>query len=44
MAWGLFAQQNTVKTANLNSRMNFYFVTSFYRFDNICIVGRKTYF
>ena len=33
----LFAQQNTVKTANLNSRINFYFVTSFYCFDNICI-------
>ena len=31
MAWALFAQQNTVKTANLNSRINFYFVTDFYR-------------
>ena len=41
MARGLFAQQNTEKTANLNSIINFYFVTSFYRFDNICIVGRK---
>ena len=37
MAWVLFAQQNTVKTANLNSRINFYFVTCFYYFDNICI-------
>lgn len=41
MARGLFAQQNAVKTANQNSRMKFYFVTSFYRLDNICIVGRK---
>ena len=32
MAWVPFAQQNTVKTANRNSRINFYFVTSFYRF------------
>ena len=44
MARGLFAQQNTEKTANMNSRINFYFVTSFYRLDNICIVGRKTCF
>ena len=44
MARVLFAQQNTEKTANLNSRINFYFVTSFYRLDNICIVGRKTCF
>ena len=41
MARGLFAQQNTVKTAKQNSRINFYFVTSFYRLDNICIMGRK---
>ena len=44
MARVLFAQQNTEKTAKRNSRINFYFVTSFYRFDNICIVGRKTCF
>ena len=37
MAWVLFAQQNTVKTANRNSRINFYFVTAFYRIDDICI-------
>ncbi len=30
MAWVLFSQQNTVKTANQNSRINFYFVTCFY--------------
>ena len=30
MAWVLFSQQNTVKTANQNSRINFYFVTAFY--------------
>ena len=41
MAWVLFAQQNTVKSANLNSIINFYFVTGFYRFDNICITDRK---
>ena len=34
----LFAQQNTVKTANQNSIINFYFVTVFYYFDNICMV------
>ena len=41
MAWVLFAQQNTVKTAKRNSIINYYFVTDFYRLDNICIVGRK---
>ena len=41
MAWVLFAQQNTVKTTTRNSIINFYFVTDFYRLDNICIVGRK---
>ncbi len=41
MAWGLFAQQNTVKTTKRNSIINFYFVTDFYRLDIICIVGRK---
>ena len=33
----LFAQQNTVKTANRNSRINFYFVTAFYSLYDICI-------
>jgi len=28
---------NSGTTANLNSRINFYFVTCFYCFDNICI-------
>ena len=40
MAWVLFAQQNTVKTTKRNSIIIF-FVTDFYRLDNICIVGRK---
>ena len=38
MAWGLFVQQNTEKTANRNSIINFYFVTCFYSLYNICIV------
>ena len=37
MAWVLFAQQNTVKTANLNSIINFYFVTCFYSMYDICM-------
>ena len=37
MAWVQFAQQNTVKTANQNSRINFYFVTSFYSLYDICM-------
>ena len=41
MARVLFAQQNTEKTAKGNSRINFYFVTCFYRLDNICIVDNK---
>ena len=44
MAWVLFAQQNTVKTANLNSRINFYFVTSFYSLYDICMADKKTFF
>ena len=40
MAWVLFAQQNTEKTANRNSRINFYFVTSFYRLYDICMAAR----
>ena len=44
MAQVLFSQQNTVKTANRNSRINFYFVTCFYSLDNICMVDRKIYF
>ena len=42
MAWVLFAQQNTVKTANRNSIINFYFVTCFYCIDDICMVKIKT--
>ena len=39
MAWGLFAQLNTEKTAKRNSRINFYFVTSFYSLYDICMMG-----
>ena len=37
MAWGLFAQQNTIKTAFRFSRINFYFVTAFYSLYDICM-------
>ena len=40
MARGQFAQQNTIKTAIHNSRINFYFVTAFYSLYDICIVLR----
>jgi|GEM_PF-1911592 len=43
MTRGLFALQNTVKTANRNSIINFYFVTCFYSLDNICMVDRKSF-
>ena len=39
MAWVLFAQQNTEKTAKRNSIINFYFVTSFYSLYDICMMG-----
>ena len=39
MAWVLFAQQNTEKTAKQNSRINFYFVTCFYSLYDICMMG-----
>ena len=41
MARVLFAQQNTVKTANRNSKINFYFVTVFYSLYDICMVDMK---
>ena len=41
MAWGLFAQQNTEKTAKRNSKINFYFVTDFYRLYDICMAGQE---
>ena len=42
MAWVQFAQQNTVKTANQNSKINFYFVTAFYSLYDICMAdGRR---
>ncbi len=37
MAWVLFVTANTVKTANRNSIINFYFVTDFYSLYDICI-------
>lgn len=37
MAWVLFAQQNTVKTAIKISIINFYLVTSFYLLYDICM-------
>ena len=40
----LFAQQNTVKTANQDSIINFYFVTGFYYLNNICMVDIRTCF
>ena len=41
----LFSRLNSVKTANRNSKIDFYFVTSFYRLDDICMVEyRKTWF
>ena len=33
----LFAQQNTIKTAFRFSRIDFYFVTSFYSLYDICM-------
>ena len=43
MARVQFAQQNSEKTANRNSRINFYFVTCFYSMDDICM-GREGMF
>ena len=40
----LFAQQNTVKTANRNSRIDFYFVTAFYSLYDIFMADKKTFF
>ena len=40
--WVLFAQQKTLKTANKNSIINFYFVTCFYSKYDICMVDKKT--
>ena len=37
MAWVLFAQQNTIKTAFRFSIIDFYFVTSFYLLYDICM-------
>ena len=44
MARVQFAQNYTIKTANQNSRINFYFVTSFYSLYDICMAdsGRQT--
>jgi len=40
----LFAQQNTVKTAIRDSKINFYFVTAFYSLYDICMADKKTFF
>ena len=37
MAWVLFAQQNTIKTAFRFSIIDFYFVTGFYSLYDICM-------
>ena len=37
MAWVLFAQQNTIKTAFRFSIIDFYFVTVFYSLYDICM-------
>ena len=44
MAWVQFAQQNTVKTANRDSIINFYFVTGFYSLYDICMADGKICF
>ena len=44
MARVQFAQQNNVKTANQNSRINFYFVTAFYSLYDICMADMRTCF
>jgi len=36
----LFAQHNTIKTAPQPSKINFYFVTSFYSLYDICMVAQ----
>ena len=36
--------EKTIKTAFGFSIIDFYFVTGFYSFDNICMVDRKTFF
>ena len=43
MARGLFAQQNTIKTAFRFSRINFYFVTAFYSLYDICMAKPRTH-
>lgn len=40
----LSVRHTEVKTANLNSRINFYFVTCFYCLDNICMLDMKYMF
>ena len=41
---GATSQQNTIKTANRNSIINFYFVTAFYSLYDICMADKKTFF
>ena len=42
--WVLFSQQNTVKIANRNSIINFYFVTCFYSLYVICMARHEDVF
>ena len=41
MAWVLFAQQNTIKTAFRFSIIDFYFVTGFYSLYDICMARNQ---
>ena len=41
---GATTQQNTIKTAIQNSKINFYFVTAFYSLYDICMADKKTFF
>ena len=44
MAWVLFAQQNTIKTAFRFSIIDFYFVTGFYSLYDICMTRNQNFF
>ena len=44
MAWVLFAQQNTIKTAFRFSIIDFYFVTGFYSLYDICMARNQKFF
>ena len=44
MAWVLFAQQNTIKTAFRFSIIDLYFVTGFYSLYDICMARNQKFF